>query len=171
MPTGINSPLGYSPGNVAGYIPRLELGMKSLIYQQPMTSYPVSFGGYQGNPVLVANEDLYTHGFGMTAHQKRFKLAAKHCKGKSNYRKCMSAQLKKKSTKKNTKKNTKKSTSTTRRRKTSGGSKYVSKKRKSPEVSATTKKVGTVAKGLDGKRWVVKKSVNGVKRWARLTKK
>ena len=76
----------------------------------------------------------------------------------------MSAQLKK-----GKKKSTKKTT--TRRRKTSGGSKYVSKKRKSPEVSATTKKVGTVAKGLDGKRWVVKKSVNGVKRWARLTKK
>jgi hypothetical protein len=167
MPTGINSPQGYSSGNVAGYLPRLELGMKSLIYQQPMTSYPVSFGDYQGNPVLVANEGLYTHGFGMTAHQKRFKLAAKHCKGKSNYRKCMSAQLKK-GKKKSTKKTT---TSTTRRRKTSGGSKYVSKKRKSPEVSATTKKVGTVAKGLDGKRWVVKKSVNGVKRWARLTKK
>jgi hypothetical protein len=55
----------------------------------------------------------------------------------------------------------------TRRRKAKGGSKRVSTKRKSPEQSATLYKIGTVKKGNDGNRWVVKKASNGVKRWVK----
>jgi hypothetical protein len=54
---------------------------------------------------------------------------------------------------------------TTRRRRTVGGSKRVSTKRKSPEESATLFPVGKVKTGNDGNRWVVKKASNGVKRW------
>jgi len=37
--------------------------------------------------------------------------------------------------------------------------------RKSPEKSATLYKLGTKKKGLDGNIWIIKESVNGVKRW------
>jgi hypothetical protein len=37
--------------------------------------------------------------------------------------------------------------------------------RKSPAISASTLKEGTIKKGLDGKKWIIKKSENGVKRW------
>jgi len=60
-----------------------------------------------------------------------------------------------------------KTTPGSRKRETTGGSKYVSKGRKSPEASATTKKIGTVMIGLDGNSWVVKKASNGVKRWSK----
>jgi hypothetical protein len=72
-----------------------------------------------------------------------FKIAAKTCKGRGKgYRKCFRATLKKLS------------------RKTPKG-------RKSPKQSATLFKVGTVRKGMDGNRWVVKKTVVGVKRWVK----
>jgi hypothetical protein len=68
-----------------------------------------------------------------------FKLAAKKCKGKGKgYRKCFRKNLKK-----------------------------FSKKRKSPKQSAKLFKVGTVKKGRDGKRWVVRKTKAGVKRWVK----
>jgi len=101
---------------------------------------------------------------GKTTQQNKFKAAAKKCKGKSNYRKCMSSMLKKKGYSFGKKRKT---TPGSRKRETTGGSKYVSKGRKSPEASATTKKIGTVMIGLDGNSWVVKKASNGVKRWSK----
>ena len=92
------------------------------------------------------------------SQQNKFALAAKKCKGKPNFRKCMSKQLSSFGKKK----------IVNRVRKITGGSKYVSKSRKSPEVSATTQKVGKIKTGNDGNDWVVKKSSNGVKRWVKL---
>jgi hypothetical protein len=137
MPTGINTPLGYSARNVAGYLPRVEIGDHALFYEDALTSMPIIFGEYE--PLLVA----------------------------SNFGK------KRKTTKKKTtkKKTTKKKTTTTRLRRTTGGSKRVSTTRKSPEASATTKKIGTRARGIDGNQWVVKKASNGVKRWSKITGK
>lgn len=66
---------------------------------------------------------------------------------------------------KTSKKSKKSKKVTTRRRRTVGGSKRVSTKRKSPEESATLFPVGKVKTGNDGNRWVVKKASNGVKRW------
>jgi hypothetical protein len=73
--------------------------------------------------------------------------------------------LKKSKTRKTSKKSKKSKKVTTRRRRTVGGSKRVSTKRKSPEESATLFPVGKVKTGNDGNRWVVKKASNGVKRW------
>jgi len=140
MPTGINTPLGYSLRNVAGYLPRAEIGTHSLFYEDSLTSTPIVFGEYE--PLLVASQ------FG-----KKRKVTKK-----------------KKTTKKKTTKK-KKKTTTTRLRKTKGGSKRVSTTRKSPEASATTKNVGSRARGIDGNMWVVKKASNGVKRWSKITGK
>jgi hypothetical protein len=104
-------------------------------------------------------------GFGKkrkSSQQNKFKLAAKKCKGKPNYRKCMSSALKKKRSLFG-----KAVKSGSRKRLVNGGSKYVSKTRKSPESSATTHKVGYSAVGNDGNEWVVKKASNGVKRWVK----
>ena len=49
--------LGYSLSNVAGYSPRLEIGDNSLLYQDPLTSYPVSA---DKNPLLMAGIDYYS---------------------------------------------------------------------------------------------------------------
>jgi len=141
MPTGINTPLGYSARNVAGYLPRAEIGDHPLFYEDALTSSPVIFGEYE--PLLVASY------FG----KKRKTTKKKTTKKKT---------AKKKTTKKKT---------TTRLRRTTGGSKRVSTTRKSPEASATTKKIGSVARGIDGNRWVVKKASNGVKRWSKITGK
>jgi len=72
-----------------------------------------------------------------SAVRKKFKAAAKKCKGRPNYRSCMAKMLSKGG---------------------KGG-------RKSPGVSATNFKVGTVKRGLDKNLWVVRKSKSGVKRW------
>ena len=40
-------------------------------------------------------------------------------------------------------------------------------KRKCPRVSATNYKVGTVRKGIDGKKWIVKLLKNKIKRWVK----
>jgi len=136
MPTGINTPLGYSARNIAGYLPRAEIEYHPLFYEDALTSSPVIFGEYE--PLLVASH------FG----KKR-----------------------KTTKKKTTKKKTAKKKTTTRLRRTTGGSKRVSTTRKSPEASATTKSIGTVARGIDGNRWVVKKASNGVKRWSKITGK
>jgi hypothetical protein len=141
MPTGINTPLGYSARNIAGYLPRVEIGDHALFYEDAFTSSPVIFGEYE--PLLVASH------FG----KKRKTTKKKTTKKKT---------AKKKTTKKKT---------TTRLRRTTGGSKRVSTTRKSPEASATTKSIGTVARGIDGNRWVVKKASNGVKRWSKITGK
>jgi len=104
-------------------------------------------------------------GFGKkrkSSQQNKFKLAAKKCKGTSNYRKCMSSALKKKRSLFG-----KAVKSGSRKRLVNGGSKYVSKTRKSPESSATTHKVGYSAVGNDGNEWVVKNASNGVKRWVK----
>jgi hypothetical protein len=136
MPTGINTPLGYSARNIAGYLPRAEIEYHPLFYEDALTSSPVIFGEYE--PLLVASH------FG----KKR-----------------------KTTKKKTTKKKTAKKKTTTRLRRTTGGSKRVSTTRKSPEASATTKSIGTVARGIDGNRWVVKKASNGVKRWSKMNNK
>ena len=141
MPTGINTPLGYSARNVAGYLPRAEIEYHPLFYEDALTSSPVIFGEYE--PLLVASH------FG----KKRKTTKKKTTKKKT---------AKKKTTKKKT---------TTRLRRTTGGSKRVSTTRKSPEASATTKSIGSVARGIDGNRWVVKKASNGVKRWSKITEK
>jgi len=141
MPTGINTPLGYSVRNVAGYLPRAEIGYHPLFYEDSLTSMPIVFGEYE--PLLVASH------FG----KKRKTTKKKTTKKKT---------AKKKTTKKKT---------TTRLRRTTGGSKRVSTTRKSPEASATTKSIGTVARGIDGNRWVVKKASNGVKRWSKISEK
>jgi hypothetical protein len=143
MPTGINTPLGYSARNIAGYLPRAEIEYHPLFYEDALTSSPVIFGEYE--PLLVASH------FG-----KKRKTTKKKAP-------------KKKTTKKKAPKKKKKTT--TRLRKTTGGSKRVSTTRKSPEASATTKKIGSVARGIDGNRWVVKKASNGVKRWSKISEK
>ena len=132
MPTGINTPLGYSLRNVAGYLPRAEIGTHSLFYEDSLTSSPVIFGEYE--PLLVASY------FGKKRKAPKKKASKK-----------------------------KKKTTTTRLRKTTGGSKRVSTTRKSPEASATTKKIGSRARGIDGNMWIVKKASNGVKRWSKIT--
>ena len=142
MPTGINTPLGYSLRNVAGYLPRAEIGTHSLFYEDALTSSPVIFGEYE--PLLVASH------FGKKRKTSKKKVTTK-----------------KKTTKKKTTKK-KKKTTTTRLRRSVGGSKRVSTTRKSPEASATTKSVGTRARGIDGNTWVVKKASNGVKRWSKI---
>ena len=139
MPTGINTPLGYSARNVAGYLPRAEIEYHPLFYEDALTSSPVIFGEYE--PLLVA----------------------------SHFGKKRKTTKKKTTKKKTTKKKTAKKKTTTRLRKTTGGSKRVSTTRKSPEASATTKKIGTRARGIDGNTWVVKKASNGVKRWSKIT--
>jgi hypothetical protein len=53
MPTGINTPLGYSARNVAGYLPRAEIGDHPLFYEDALTSMPIIFGEYE--PLLVAS--------------------------------------------------------------------------------------------------------------------
>lgn len=73
------------------------------------------------------------------AVRKRFKAAAKKCKGKRNFQKCVGQMLRKKKT----------------------------VTRKSPRASATGFAVGTVKTGLDGNKWVIKKASNGVKRWSK----
>lgn len=94
---------------------------------------------------------------GLTLHQRKFKKAAKSCKGKRNYRSCMKKTLKKKKTVRR-----RSTVPGVRRKYTSGGG------RKSPGVSATLYPIGTVRKGLDGNKWKIKKASNGVKRWARM---
>ena len=42
--------------------------------------------------------------------------------------------------------------------------------RKSPTQSATTYKVGTIKKGLDGNMWEIKETENQVKRWVKVNK-
>lgn len=142
MPTGINTPLGYSERNIAGYLPRVEIGDHPLFYEDALTSSPVIFGEYE--PLLVASH------FGKKRKTTKKKVT------------------KKKATKK---KAPKKKKTTTRLRRSVGGSKRVSTTRKSPEASATTKKIGSVAIGIDGNRWVVKKASNGVKRWSKISEK
>jgi len=95
------------------------------------------------------------------AVRKRFKKAAKKCKGKRNFRKCVGKILRKKSSfgKKTVRR--KSTVPGVRRKYTSGGG------RKSPGVSATLFSVGTVKTGLDGNAWVIKKASNGVKRWSK----
>ena len=149
MPTGINTPLGYSAGNVAGYLPRAEIYDHSLFYEDPLTSYPFTYG----DPLILANQGLYT-AFGKKRTTKKKTTKKKTTKKKTT---------KKKTTKK------KSTTKSTRVRRSVGGSKRVSVTRKSPEVSATTKKVGTKLRGNDGNMWVVKKASNGVKRWTKLS--
>jgi hypothetical protein len=90
------------------------------------------------------------------SQQNRFKMAAKKCKGNSNFRKCMSKMLRKSSFGKKSKVTTGKL-----KKYTSAGG------RKSPGQSATKFPVGTVKTGLDGKLWVIKKASNGVKRWSK----
>jgi hypothetical protein len=41
--------------------------------------------------------------------------------------------------------------------------------RKSPDVSATLYKIGTVKLGLDGNNWVIVATINGTKRWKRVS--
>jgi hypothetical protein len=56
---------------------------------------------------------------------------------------------------------------------TTGGpkcGKWSPNRRQAPDASATTKAVGTVAKGRNGHKWKVVKNVNGVKSWRQLPK-
>jgi hypothetical protein len=69
--------------------------------------------------------------------------------------------LLKKSTKKNTTKKSVKKTKNNARN---------SPGRKSPPVSATAFRVGSIGRGLDKKLWVIKKGSNGVKRWVKYKK-
>ena len=153
MPSGINSPLGYSERNIVGYLPRLEIGNHPLLYEDALTSYPVRFN-YQ-LPLLLANNNYpgtartTGTGTGTTKFGKKKPAKKKPAKKKP---------AKKKPAKKNK----------TRLRERAGGSKRVSTTRKSPEVSATVKNVGTKLRGNDGNMWVVKKASNGVKRWIKI---
>ena len=119
------------------------------------------------------------------------------CKGKSNYRKCFVKTIRKlyssgfgkksksvKSTKrksvkrKSTKRKSVKRKSTkrksTKRKSVKGKSGKILKKytesgnRKSPGISATTQKIGTIKEGLDGNLWKIKKTVTGIKRWVKV---
>ena len=90
--------------------------------------------------------------------RSNFKLAAKKCKGKPNYRKCMGRTLRKMYSfgKKLTPRNKNKKEIY-----------RVGLKRKSPSLSATSVNIGTVRKGNDGNIWRVIKASNGVKRWVK----
>jgi len=121
-----------------------------------------------------------------TVQVRNFTKAAKICKGKPNYRKCMTKTLGGMYSFGSRKKdlvemfnNTavmnvltpfgfgKKQKVETRLRRTIGGSKRVSKTRMSPEQSATTQPVGIISVGADGNIWKVKKTKTGVKRWVK----
>ena len=90
--------------------------------------------------------------------RSNFKCAVNNCKGSKNYKQCMKTTLRKIYRKKATVSFGKKK-------------KKITKTRKSPKRSATLFKVGTVRKGMDKKRWIVKKTRTGVKRWVRFSKK
>ena len=78
MVTGISTPLGYSVRNVAGFDPPPELGLHSLYYEDPLTSYsPILNGGQFISPLTVANNPLYSFKFGMKCRKKSSK---KDCK-------------------------------------------------------------------------------------------
>jgi hypothetical protein len=47
----------------------------------------------------------------------------------------------------------------------------MSKLRPSPTISATKNNIGTIKRGNDGHRYIVKKTSNGIKRWVRYNKK
>ena len=86
-------------------------------------------------------------------------MAAKKCKGKSNFRKCMSKMLKSSFGKKRKSPTPKNKKMAIKYRKNPD--------RKSPRLSATSVHVGTIKTGIDGNLWVVKKASNGVKRWSK----
>ena len=67
------------------------------------------------------------------------------------------------------KKSTKKNTTRKSVKKTKNNARN-SPGRKSPPVSATAFRVGSIGRGLDTKLWVVKKGSNGVKRWVKYKK-
>jgi len=96
-----------------------------------------------------------------------FRNAAKHCKGSKNYRTCMKKTLRKMHKKRSSFGKKKRKIPTPRNKKMVYKIRLrrTHPKRKSPRVSATSKPVGTVMKGVDGNMWVVKKTKNGVKRW------
>jgi hypothetical protein len=96
-----------------------------------------------------------------------FRKAAKKCKGSKNYRTCMKKTLRKMHKKRSSFGKKKRKSPTPRNKKMVYKIRLrrTHPKRKSPRVSATSKPVGTVMKGVDGNMWVVKKTKNGVKRW------
>ena len=103
------------------------------------------------------------------AHRKRFSMAVKKCKGKSGYQSCMKKALK--SCRKSSFGKKRKVVSKTYTKTGALRKKFLkSRGRKSPNVSATSKAVGTKMVGNDKKMWVVKKTVTGVKRWVRVSK-
>jgi hypothetical protein len=78
MVTGISTPLGYSVRNVAGFDPAPELGLHSLYYEDPLTSYsPDLNGGQFISPLTVANSPLYSFKFGLKNSKK---INKKDCK-------------------------------------------------------------------------------------------
>ena len=121
--------------------------------------------------------------------RSNFKCAVKKCKGTSNYRKCMKTTLRKSDRKRCSSFGKKKKASSSQiglfkiaantckgrgkgyrkcfRSTLKKLSRKTPKGRKSPKQSATLFKIGTVRKGLDGNRWVVKKTISGVKRWVK----
>ena len=109
-----------------------------------------------------------------SAHRKRFSLAVKKCKGKANYQKCMKKNLSKSKSKFGIKRKPIKRRKTVKRSKTYTKTGRLRKKflvsrgRMSPAVSATSQPIGKKMRGNDSKMWVIKKTKNGVKRWARI---
>jgi hypothetical protein len=106
-----------------------------------------------------------------------FKCAAKKCKGTSDYRKCMKTTLrsiyrkrkpcaKRKPVKRCAKRKPVKRTVKRKPVKRTVRRKMCTK-RKAPRCSASRLKIGTTRKGLDGNRWVVRKTKSGVKRWVK----
>ena len=73
--SGISSPWGMSPTNVAGIYPSLDYGDSHLTGQLGMTSTPISFSPEFVSPLTLALLPLYTSGtqsFGK--HKKCIKL-------------------------------------------------------------------------------------------------
>ena len=131
--------------------------------------------------------------------RKKFKCAAKKCRGSRNYKKCMKTTLRKIYKKRKTSFGKKKAKTTPQKMlfklaatKCKGkgkgyracfrkailkmsprlkSSKCKPKTRKTPKDSALLFKVGTIKTGCDGKKWRVLKKRRGVNRWVRVTKK
>jgi hypothetical protein len=103
------------------------------------------------------------------AHRKRFSIAVKKCKGKSNYQSCMKKALSCKRSAFGKKRAVKMAGNKTYTKSGALRKKFLkSRGRMSPNVSATSKPVGTKMVGNNGGMWVIKKTVTGVKRWVKV---
>ena len=182
----VSSKLRSAKSKAASKLRSAKTRVSKLVKRKPVSKRSTSCGCAGTKPPEMA--------FGRKASmaQKRvrtaFKMAAKKCKMmKGKYTVCMKRELKKRKTKKTTKRKTTKRTTKRRTVKPRKSTRTVyilgfGKKRKlvkrvkkvkkvkklsPPKISPRVFRIGTVRKGRDGRRWVVKKSKLGVKKWVK----